>query len=105
MYVYLSTAPSAPPASVSASNVVPTSFNLQWEMVPCIHHNGDITGYSVRYGVQGSGSTQIMSVSDMETTITGLTSDTSYAVEVAGVNVNGIGEYNDSLIVDTPQSE
>ena len=46
-----------------------------------------------------------MNVSDMETTITGLTSDTSYAVEVAGVNVNGIGEYNDSLIVDTPQSE
>ena len=46
-----------------------------------------------------------MSVTDMETTITGLTSDTSYAVEVAGVNVNGIGEYNDSLIVNTPQSE
>ena len=49
-----------------------------------------------------------MSVSDagtMETTISGITSDTSYAVEVAGVNVKGIGEYNDFLIVDTPQSE
>ena len=55
----------------------------------------------------GSGSTQTMSISSsgtMNTTITGLTSDTSYEVEVAGVNSVGIGEYA-SLTVNTPQSQ
>ena len=46
----------------------------------------------------------ISSSGTMNTTITGLTSDTSYAVEVAGVNSIGIGK-NDSLNVDTPQSQ
>ena len=104
--VFLSTAPSAPPESVRAFNVIPNSFSLQWGMVPCIHRNGDITGYSVRYGVEGSGSTQTMSISSsgvMNTTISGLMPDTSYAVEVAGVNSIAIGEY-DFLIVNTPQS-
>ena len=75
-------------------------------MVPCIHHNGDITGYSVQYGEVGSGSTQTVSISSsgiMNTTITGLMPDTSYSVEVAGVNSIAIGEYY-FLIVDTPQS-
>ena len=83
--------------------MIPNSFSLQWEMVPCIHRNGDITGYSVQYRV-GSESTQTVSISTMNTTITGLTSDTSYEVEVAGVNSIGIGEY-DFLTVDTPQSQ
>ena len=55
----------------------------------------------------GSGSTQAVSISSsrtMNTTITGLTSDTSYEVEVAGVNSIGIGEYA-SLTVNTPQSQ
>ena len=52
----------------------------------CIHCNGDITGYSVWYGVEGSGSTQTMSVSGgsvTEATISGLTPSTTYSVEVA----------------------
>ena len=72
----------------------------------CIDRNGDITGYSVRYGVQGSGNTQTRDVSGgdmMTTTIVDLMPDTSYVVEVAGVNANGVGEY-DSIIVTTPQS-
>ena len=39
----------------------------------------------------------------MATTIMDLMPDTSYVVEVAGVNANGVGEY-DSIIVTTPQS-
>ena len=73
----------------------------------CIDRNGDITGYSVRYGVQGSGSTQTVSVSGpgtMDIDISGLTPDTSYAVEVAAENADGIGVYSDPLTVDTPQS-
>ena len=98
-----STAPSAPPTPIKASNVIPNSFTVDWGPVDCIHHNGDITGYSVRYGVQGSGSTQTVSVNIMTTAIMDLMPDTSYAVEVAGVNANGVGEYG-SIVVTTPQS-
>ena len=101
-----STAPSAPPTPINASIVIPNGFTVQWGAVDCIDRNGDITGYSVRYGVQGSGNTQTRDVSGgdmMTTTIVDLMPDTSYVVEVAGVNANGVGEY-DSIIVTTPQS-
>ena len=58
----------------------------------------------MRYGVQGSGSTQIESVSGgatTEATISGLTSSTSYVIEVAAVNSAGIGVYSDPLTMKT----
>ena len=58
----------------------------------------------MRYGVQGSGSTQIESVSGgatTEATISGLTSSTSYVIEVAAVKSAGIGVYSDPLTVET----
>ena len=60
----------------------------------CIQRNGDITGYSVRYGVQGDGNTQTESVSRGDTTetiISGLQSSTNYSIELAAVNSAGIG--------------
>ena len=93
-------APSAPPTSVSTSNMTSSNVSVQWESVVCIHRNGDITGYSVRYGVQGNGSTQTMNVSGdttTETTITGLNSATNYSIEVAAVNSAGTGDYSNSI--------
>ena len=71
-------------------------------MVPCIHRNGDITGYSVRHS--GGGSTQTLNVSGgglMVATITGLTPSTEYTIEVAAVNSAGTGVY-DSVNFKTP---
>ena len=93
-------APSAPPTSVSTSDVTSSSITVQWGAVDCIHRNGDITGYSVRYGVQGSGSTQMLSVSGSattEATISGLESATNYSIEVAAVNSAGTGVYSAPL--------
>ena len=90
-------APSAAPTSVSVSEVTSSSITVQWGAVDCIHRNGDITGYSVRYGVQGSGSTQTMRVSGgsvTEATISGLTASTTYSFEVAAVNSAGTGVYS-----------
>ena len=101
--VLLSAAPSGPPTSVSATSTS-TSITAQWGAVDCIHHNGDITGYSVRYGVVGSGSTQTMSVSGgsvTEATISSLMSFTTYSIQVAAVNRAGTGVYSDLLIVQT----
>ena len=52
-----------------------TAITVQWSEVDCIHRNGDITGYSVRYRVAGSVSAQTVLVlggSTMETIITSL---------------------------------
>ena len=102
----LSTVSSAPPAGLTAFNVVPTSFSVQWENVPCIQRNGDITGYSVQYGVLGNGGmeTLTMVVPDvLMTNLTGLVPDTSYLVQVAGVNGQGVGVYGE-ITVTTPLS-
>ena len=72
--------------------------------MPCIHRNGDITGYSVL--VQGNGSMRSIDVNGpdvLTTDISGLMSDTMYLVQVAGVNGQGTGVYRD-LTVTTPQS-
>ena len=92
-------APSDAPAIGITFSDTSSSITVQWEMVPCIHHNGDITGYSVQYGVVGSGSTQTMSVSGgsvTEATISSLMPSTTYSIQVAAVNSAGRGVYSDS---------
>ena len=99
-------APSAPPASLSSSNVVPKSFTIQWGKVLCIHQNGDITGYSVLYGMKENETKQsvmIFGSDNQTTTLNGLDPDTAYLVQVAGINAQGVGDYC-NLTVFTPQS-
>ena len=74
-----------------------TSITVQWGSVPCIHQNGAITGYSVQYGVMGSGNTETVTVngaSTTQTTITGLDPSTTYSIRVAAVNNQLIGTYS-----------
>ena len=85
-----------------------SSITVQWGAVDCIHHNGDVTGYSVRYGVQGSGSTQTRDVpggDTRQTTISGLNPSTNYSIQVAAVNSAGIGEYSISVIIQTASEQ
>ena len=94
----LFSAPTAPPSNVSVTEVTSSTITVQWEMVPCIHQNGPITGYSVRYGVMGSGSSEAVSgASETETIISDLMSSTTYVVEVAAVNGNGTGVYSNPI--------
>ena len=77
-----------------------SSIIVQWGAVDCIHRNGDITGYSVQYGVVGSGSTQTMSVSVgsvTEATISSLMPSTTYSIQVAAVNNAGTGEFSNIM--------
>ena len=75
---------------MSTSEVTSSSINVQWEMVPCIHRNGDILGYLVQYtgGVT-------MSVIGIEATISNLMPSTIYSIQVAALNRNGTGVYSD----------
>ena len=75
-----------------------SSITVQWGEVECIDRNGEITGYSVRYGEMGSGSTQTMSVTEREVTIRDFTSSTNYSIEVAAVTgMNLIGTYSSAI--------
>ena len=94
--------PSAAPSSVLASAVITSSFTLQWEEVECIHHNGDITGYLISYGVDGDSSPrQTVNALTTEQPITGLYPSTTYAIQVAAVNSAGTGVYSDQISVTT----
>ena len=85
-------APSAPPTSVSVSEVTSSSITVQWGPVDCIHRNGDITGYSVRYGSEN------MSVSGDSSggmyVISGLMPSTTYSIQVAAQTSAGPGTYS-----------
>ena len=100
-FVLISSAPSAAPTSVRTSSDSSSSITVQWGRVPCIHRNGDIAGYSVQYGVVGSGSTQTKMVSGgdaSQTTISELRSSRMYSFQVAARNIAGIGRYSGSKI-------
>ena len=103
-------APSAPPSSVRVLVNSSTAISVQWGPVePCSDQNGPITGYSVRYGEMGSGSTQNKTVSGDSsggmTTISELTKETVYTVEVAAETSAGSGVYSIPLTIQTPDSE
>ena len=98
----LSSAPSAPPSSVSATGQSSTSITVQWGEVPCIHQNGQITGYSVRYGVEESGSSQTVTAMGNGATIS---PSTNYTVQVAAVNSAGVGDYSDPPIIVNTESK
>ena len=57
--MYFLSAPSAPPTTVSTSNVTNSSIIVKWGPVLCIHRNGNITGYTVQYEAQGSGGNRL----------------------------------------------
>ena len=99
--MFIPAAPSAPPSSVRVTDVTSSTITLQWGMVPCIHQNGPITGYSVRYGVMGSGSSQTETVSGAsvtEVTLSSLLKYTNYAVQVAAVNSADTGVFSEPVL-------
>ena len=70
----------------------------------CLHQNGNITGYLVQYGVQGSRITQRINVEGGVTTeaiITYLYPTTNYSIEVAAVNSAGTGVYSATIYANT----
>ena len=101
---------SAAPSSVRMAVKSSTSVTVQWGPVePCTDQNGAITGYSVRHGeVETSESerTVVEMVSGDSsggmTTISGLTKETVYTVEVAAETSAGTGVYSELVIFQTP---
>ena len=80
-----------------------SSITVQWGAVNCIHRNGGITGYSVRYGEVGSaeGDRSVEMVSGDSSggmyDISGLEPSTNYAIQVAALNNALIGPYSSAV--------
>ena len=102
--IHVPPAPTAAPTPMSLGSTT-SNITVQWGAVDCIDRNGDITGYSVRYGVQGTAEgdrTVKMATGDSSGgmyTISGLSAATVYTVEVAAVNSAGTGVYSEPITV------
>ena len=100
------TVPSVPPNSVSVSEVTASTITIQWGEVNCRHHNGHLTGYSVRYRVQGYPHAQTVNVSRRSATILmNLAFFTTYEIEVAAMNIVGTGVFSPAITATTQPSE
>ena len=88
-----STAPTGAPASITQTAAASTSVTVQWEEVPCLDRNGEITDYQVvTTNSQGMAvGTANVDVAARQATISGLTLSTQYTVSVAAVNGAGTG--------------
>ena len=86
-----------------------SSITVEWGPVDCIHRNGDITGYSVRYGEMGSDERTVEMVSgDLSggmITISGLSPVTVYTIEVAAETNAGTGVYSHPMNFTTSHSK
>ena len=102
-----STAPSGAPASVTETTVTSTSVTVQWEEVPCLDRNGEITDYQV-VTVNSQGmtvGTADVDVAARQATISGLTPSTQYTVSVAAVNGAGTGPIRGVSIETTGENQ
>ena len=70
--------------------------------MPCLHRNGEITGYRVVARTSGEDDVFVnVDVDDgREATISGLNPSTQYSVAVAAINSAGTGPFN-GIIVET----
>ena len=91
--VAFSTVPSSTVISLSAGTVTANSITVQWEEVPCLHRNGEITDYTVVARTSGEDE-RVVNVNDgnaRSATVSGLTPITQYTVSVAALNSAGTG--------------
>ena len=90
---FFSTAPSDGPPSLSPDTMTANTATVHWEEVPCLHRNGEITGYTVETRTSGvTVKTDFVNNGYARAaTISGLNSSTPYTVSVAAFNGAGTG--------------
>ncbi len=69
-----------------------TSITISWQPVVCLQQNSPVTSYKVRY-TETSITTGPLSTTDTSFVATSLFYGTSYTFEIAAVNKDGVGPY------------
>ena len=86
-----------------------TSIDVHWGRPEnCRHRNGEIIGYIVTYGEEGGDQTHRFLSGDSSggmITLSGLTKQTVYTIQVAARTSAGIGVYSQPQNIETLDSE
>ena len=77
-----------------------TSITVLWEPVPCVQQNGVITNYSINYSESSVTSGPFVATT-LSFTATSLFPGTLYTFEVAAVNSEGTGPYEQQVVSTT----
>ena len=87
---------------MSAEAVSYDKIQVAWSDLPCLEHNGLITGYVIQVSLDG----EIVSATSVgisaTATLTGLLPLRTYAVSVAAVNAQGTGPHSYPVHLTTP---
>ncbi len=75
-----------------------TSINISWQPVDCLQQNSPITDYKIRYN-ETSITTGPITTTDTSFVATSLFPGTSYTFEIAAVNKDGDGPYQQFVVV------
>ena len=102
-FVLSSTAPTGAPDGVREGPVTANSITVQWGEVPCLHRNGEITGYTVEATLSGMvvATENVNDGSARRGTVSGLNPSTQYTVTVAAVNSAGTGPFSGGISITT----
>jgi hypothetical protein len=76
--------------------------SLSWNPPPAEDHNGQLTGYTVKYGTP-AGTQSSKATSDTSITINDLNPNTEYKFKVSAMNAAGNGPFTPSISQRTAQ--
>ncbi|XP_043349181.1 neogenin isoform X27 [Dermochelys coriacea] len=103
----LSDVPSAAPQNLSLEVRNSKSIMIQWQPPPAGTHNGQITGYKIRYrkASRKSEVTESIGGTQLFQLIEGLERGTEYSFRVAALTSNGTGPATDWISAETFESD
>ncbi len=79
-----------------------TSISISWQPVDCLQQNSPITSYKIRYN-ETSITTEPITTTDTSFVATSLLPGTAYTFEIAAVNKEGDGPYQQFIATTTEQ--
>ena len=88
-------APSEPPQDIQENKKAKALFSItiNWQPIDCIHQNGNVTGYIIRYWEKDSETKIYGNATNLTYILTGLQPSTTYLIQVAGETRAGIGVF------------
>ena len=103
--LFVPSAPSASPQSVTAFVLTTSSVTVAWEEVPATQLNGILATYEVRFQPTGQmgGATVLQNSTEQNTIVTGLNGNVNYSVSVRAYTAVGPGPYSDPAVPITTQ--
>ncbi|XP_070810030.1 neogenin isoform X1 [Pituophis catenifer annectens] len=103
----LSDVPSAAPQNLTLEVQNSKNIMMHWQPPPTGTHNGQITGYKIRYRkmIRKSDVTEIIVGTQLSQLIEGLERGTEYSFRVAALTVNGTGIATDWISAETFESD